>query len=233
MEIVLPLLGFALFIGACVWVIVRAIGLWTRPRAAMRKFQSERAAAWRADQTWVAQYKDWTHFYSIYDGSFIALDFDRSLIDIGQAGNVKRHGFSDIQSAEISRNTILTTTGIEGLATYSSTTRKTDSSVQLKVSINDQINPYFQVTFYTSVYPIYEQPFQVDVKEMEAQAERFHGLVMTAIAKAKTNPTPSPTPSAHQDEAGGELMRLWELRQAGALTDAEFNAQKAKLLGEA
>jgi hypothetical protein len=43
--------------------------------------------------------------------------------------------------------------------------------------------------------------------------------------------TPAPAPSAGGDDHIAELERLAKLRDSGALTDAEFEQQKAKILG--
>ncbi|MPY92104.1 MAG: SHOCT domain-containing protein [Acidimicrobiia bacterium] len=52
-----------------------------------------------------------------------------------------------------------------------------------------------------------------------------------AAAAAPTYaPAPAPTPAAGEDVVG-EIERLGALKQQGLLTDAEFAAAKAKLLG--
>jgi Short C-terminal domain len=43
--------------------------------------------------------------------------------------------------------------------------------------------------------------------------------------------TPAPSPSAPSGDSLAELERLAKLRDSGALTDAEFEQQKAKILG--
>lgn len=42
---------------------------------------------------------------------------------------------------------------------------------------------------------------------------------------------PPPAPASSGDDVIAQLERLGELRQSGVLTDAEFAAQKARLLG--
>lgn len=48
---------------------------------------------------------------------------------------------------------------------------------------------------------------------------------------ADTGPALDPAGGGLTDEAIGRLKQLAELHQAGVLTDEEFSAQKAKLLG--
>ena len=57
-----------------------------------------------------------------------------------------------------------------------------------------------------------------------------HGLALNGSGPSAA-PTPSPSPAANAGGIVDELERLVRLRQAGALTDAEFQAAKARLLG--
>ena len=43
-------------------------------------------------------------------------------------------------------------------------------------------------------------------------------------------PAPAPAPSGGMDDKLGQLKSLGELKESGVLTDAEFEAQKAKIL---
>ena len=47
---------------------------------------------------------------------------------------------------------------------------------------------------------------------------------------AEPEPAPAPAPAAPQADPLEQLKQLGELKQAGVLTDAEFEAQKAKIL---
>jgi hypothetical protein len=55
--------------------------------------------------------------------------------------------------------------------------------------------------------------------------------VATQPAAPPTVPPPAPQPATTQDPVIGELQRLAEMRQQGLLTDEEFTASKARLLG--
>jgi hypothetical protein len=61
----------------------------------------------------------------------------------------------------------------------------------------------------------------------KGQVAEFEAL-REAIEGALASPAASAAPAL---SVGDELRKLAELRDAGALTDEEFNAQKAKLLG--
>ncbi|MFI6010158.1 SHOCT domain-containing protein [Streptomyces sp. NPDC051243] len=65
-----------------------------------------------------------------------------------------------------------------------------------------------------------------------AQAEQQETSRQAAAAET---PAPQPSPGASGQAAGGELLdeltRLGELRSQGVLTEEEFTAAKARLLG--
>ena len=59
-------------------------------------------------------------------------------------------------------------------------------------------------------------------------AESQAAAPVAPVAPAPAQPAPAP---ASTDELIGQLERLGKLRDSGVLTDAEFAAQKARLLG--
>lgn len=63
-------------------------------------------------------------------------------------------------------------------------------------------------------------------KAMEQQAQ-----AQQAAAAAAPAPAPAPAPVAVESEMVTKLKELASLRDAGILTEEEFSAQKAKILG--
>ncbi|HET8740734.1 MAG TPA: SHOCT domain-containing protein [Acidimicrobiia bacterium] len=61
----------------------------------------------------------------------------------------------------------------------------------------------------------------------QAQAEAYQQQQMMA---AQAPPPPPPPPEAAQPDTLAQLKELGELKAAGVLTEAEFEAQKAKIL---
>lgn len=61
-----------------------------------------------------------------------------------------------------------------------------------------------------------------------AESQAAAPVAPVAPAPAPAQPAPAP---ASTDELIGQLERLGKLRDSGVLTDAEFAAQKARLLG--
>jgi hypothetical protein len=75
--------------------------------------------------------------------------------------------------------------------------------------------------------------------DMQAMQEQISALQTQQVQAAVPPPSPSPQPVAAAAPAPvapsadliTQLQQLSELKSAGALTDAEFTAAKAKLLG--
>lgn len=68
--------------------------------------------------------------------------------------------------------------------------------------------------------------------QADAQAYREQAAYPPPQAYAQSAPAPAPAPAAsNTDEVIEQLTKLGALRDQGILTDAEFAAEKAKLLG--
>jgi Short C-terminal domain len=68
---------------------------------------------------------------------------------------------------------------------------------------------------------------RAQLQEMQLQA-RIDAQVGDALGRQAP---PAPAAARSVDDLHAQLMKLGELRQAGLLTDDEFAAQKARLLG--
>lgn len=66
----------------------------------------------------------------------------------------------------------------------------------------------------------------VFTKSQQAQFERLRSAVEEAMARGF-----SPAPAPPQADIAGQLQRLSELHQSGALSDTEFSAAKSRLIG--
>ena len=80
-----------------------------------------------------------------------------------------------------------------------------------------------------------EHAEEAELSEMQAQqAQQAAGQAQAAAApEAAAAPAPAaaPTPGELTEEQVSELERLAKLKEEGILTDAEFSAEKAKILG--
>jgi hypothetical protein len=73
-------------------------------------------------------------------------------------------------------------------------------------------------------------PSKIAIDWQSAQSAPARGEVRPAGGSGFT-PAPAPVPAADAGDQIAELERLAKLRDSGALTDAEFEQQKAKILG--
>jgi hypothetical protein len=71
---------------------------------------------------------------------------------------------------------------------------------------------------------------QQQMAEMQQQMAQMQAQQAAAAAAAAPPPPPAPA-AAPAGDLMGELTKLADLKAAGVLTDAEFSAAKAKLLG--
>jgi len=74
---------------------------------------------------------------------------------------------------------------------------------------------------------------QQDYQQQQAYQQQAYQQQQYAQqqAYAQPAPAPAPAPAADDDSMTDELARLAKLRDQGVLTDEEFAAAKAKLLG--
>jgi Short C-terminal domain len=73
-------------------------------------------------------------------------------------------------------------------------------------------------------------PAKIAIDWESAQTAPAHGEVRP-VGGSGFAPAPAPAPSGGSGDRVAELERLAKLRDSGALTDAEFEQQKAKILG--
>ena len=69
-----------------------------------------------------------------------------------------------------------------------------------------------------------------DQQEMYEQQAAYNQGVAAAQAAPAPAPAPAPASGADTDDLIAQLEKLGSLREQGILTDAEFEAQKAKVL---
>jgi hypothetical protein len=81
----------------------------------------------------------------------------------------------------------------------------------------------------TSTYPV---EISRDGKRMTVTAERSFRPAITEQVIAKADPIPAPAAPPQSVSVADEIAKLAKLKDEGLLTEAEFDAQKKKLLGE-
>lgn len=90
---------------------------------------------------------------------------------------------------------------------------------------------YLDATAQAAEQPTYAVEYMRDGKKMTATLERQFrpAITQTIAARPAAIPTPASIPPS---SVADELAKLAKLREAGVLTDAEFEAQKHKLLAQ-
>jgi hypothetical protein len=68
-------------------------------------------------------------------------------------------------------------------------------------------------------------------KLMERQSQFIHHVTPGTAPGAPQSPAPAPAPAAPPVDLADQLRKLATLRDEGILSEEEFAAQKAKLLG--
>jgi hypothetical protein len=67
--------------------------------------------------------------------------------------------------------------------------------------------------------------------QSQAELEQLKAQMSAMQAQAVVNAAPVPSPTASNPDFMAQLQQLMQMKDAGALTEAEFQAAKAKLLG--
>lgn len=67
--------------------------------------------------------------------------------------------------------------------------------------------------------------------ESQAQLDEMQAQMAAMAAQQAPAPQPTVAPAPAADDTIAQLQRLGDMKTAGLLTDAEFTAAKAKLLG--
>lgn len=102
-----------------------------------------------------------------------------------------------------------------------------------------QVNNQYMVPASATLGPGVKLPVKVDANDQSKVAIDWQraaqpparGEVRPASGGAAAAPAPAATPSGGGEDPLEQLERLAKLRDSGALTDAEFEQQKAKILG--
>lgn len=109
-----------------------------------------------------------------------------------------------------------------------STSRGRIKAVQLRVLVNDTVQPLFTVDFLGT------EVAENDIRYRKAseQAHHWHDVIKVLIHRADAEAEPVPAPATAQSNVSiaDELRKLADLKTSGILTDEEFNAQKRALL---
>lgn len=187
----------------------------------------------------------WTTYISFYDHSVIGLDpLGKSLV-LGTMHAPLEYAIDQLSSIEILHdNTSIISTnrgsqlvgaaigglltggagavigGLSGIKTSESRIR----SLGLKVTVDDRSHPVHLILFYRSPSRSGASSSDEDLAQAVKDVDHFYAIITTSL---RTLQLISASPLA--GDVGDKIARLWSLKEAGALTMAEFQSQKDRL----
>lgn len=187
-------------------------------------------------------------FVSPVDQSAIGLNFREKKLVLTARSRELSYRFDQIVSVEVAANDVtlsqtnrgsqlvgaaiggvlLGGTGILlGGLTGSSRATPRVKDMALKLAVDDRTTPSHTIRFFVARDKKGLPSDNPAVAAAEAAIERMHAQIILAMREAQS----AEVQNAPTDL--GDLERLWELRERGALTEAEFEEQKRRLLGAA
>jgi hypothetical protein len=211
--------------------------------------QAKTAADERA--SFEASHPGWAIFMSPYGGSVIGLDHKNKLLALGTRTQYERMPFTAISAVEVLKDGASVTTtnrgsqalgaaigglafGPVGFLAGSLTGRKkaqaTVHELGLKIIVDSPTKPTHIVTFFKSPPKNGTSAQSAILKPFMERLDTFHGHLVNAMRQSQANVALAPRPALAADTTD-KLSKLWELHQAGALTQEEFAAQKVAILG--
>lgn len=195
------------------------------------------------------------HLYvSPFGGAFIAISFDKAMVVLGDDAFEKEYLFSEIAEVEViqngssitktNRGSQLAGAAVGGIAlggvgfllgglSGSKRTLEKVHLVALRLTVDDRVRPLHTVKFLEVSPPGVDANLSAVKITFEA-AETWNAHIINAMRKAqdeRQHGLAAPAPVAAIASQADEIKKLWDLKTMGALTDAEFEARKAALLG--
>jgi hypothetical protein len=113
----------------------------------------------------------------------------------------------------------------------SSTTSSRVSELALRIIVEDRVIPVYVVTFFRNGARSGSSANGFVVKQAREHLERMHAHMMNIMRTAQGERATQPVLSNATSSANiASLQKLWELKEKGGLTEAEFLQQKTLLL---
>jgi len=224
---------FFLFVGWFAWVAIDAA-----QKAKLQKAE---------DDAFVAAHKEWDIYVSPHSRTVLGLNRSTEQLVLGPVRSTKQYPLSDVAQVEVLRDgASITSTNrgsqaagaaigalafggiglLLGGLSGSKRTNSTVHSIALKIIVDDPKSPVHTVEFFKSDEKKGTDATSEFVKAAAQRIDHFHALLINALRKRSDSGSSSVSTSVSD-----EVARLWELKQAGALTEEEFNQQKQRLLG--
>lgn len=225
-------------------IIVAAIAFW------VIKSGMERSALKQAARdSFRAEHAGWDLYLAPFNEAVVAINHDDRAIVLGTTSAHKKYAWSSIASVDVIRDgTSITSTNrgsqlvgaavgevllgplglLIGGVTGSKRTVQKVSQIALKIIVDDRVTPIYTVEFLRIPHPGAD-PRNKLVKDAAQRAEHIHALLVNAIRNCSIQAV-TRAPQVSQRSVAEQIDQLWQLKDAGALTETEFTEQKARLL---
>jgi len=223
-------------VGCVVWLIKKGV-----EQAALNK---------AAQDAFRAQHAGWDIYIAPFDQAVIALNHDRCAIVLGTTTAHRSYSWSSIASVDVTRDgSSITSTNrgsqlmgaavgevllgplglLIGGVTGSKRTVQRVSQIGIKIIVDDRHKPIYAFDF-LRVPGNGVDPTNKLVKDAARRAEHVHALLVNAIRNSALQAA-KPNREIGERSVADKIDQLWKLKEAGALTDTEFEQQKLQVLG--
>ena len=224
-----------IIIGGIIWLIKKGMEQAALNQAAQDAFKAEHAG--------------WDIYLAPYDQAVIAINHDVRAVVLGTTKQHKQYPWQSIASVEVIRDgSSITSTNrgsqlmgaavgevllgplglLIGGVSGSKRTVQRVSQIGLKIIVDDRIKPIYNFDF-LRVPGSGAEPKNRLVKSAAQRTEHVHALLVNAIRNYSIQAA-TPPPQIEQRSAADRIDQLWKLKEAGALTDIEFEQQKSYVL---
>lgn len=204
------------------------------------------------NETFMGKFQGWDMYISPHERGVIALNHEAKRLVVGHVTAYVEHAWSQINAIEIEKNgqsiqqtnrgsqamgaavggLLLGPLGllIGGLS-GSKRTKDRINELSLKILVDDPAAPIHRVMFFKMKGSGVDAK-SILLREPAKKMEHFHALLSNAIrSEHRTTFAPQPQPARVEDHAEARIAKLWDLRQAGALTEEEYVSAKKSIVG--
>ncbi|MGX1800941.1 SHOCT domain-containing protein [Brevundimonas naejangsanensis] len=178
------------------------------------------------------------------DQGFVGFNFAQAQVVLGSGGHKATYDFADIAAVEIIKNgasVVSTNRGsqflgaaiggvalggvglLAGALTGSKRTNEGIRELSVKITVDDHVRPLHVLKIFQCADKKGLAADSIVVTHAAEQADRINAHFVNGMRRADQART---APSV---DYAGQIDRLWSLHQAGALTEEEFQRQKALL----
>lgn len=229
-----------------VWIIILGGIAWAVINGVKLKKQHD-----AEDATFAGEHSGWDIYKSAHDRGVIALDHANRRIAVGTVANHVERPWSDISAVEVEKNGQSVTQTNRGsqvmgaavgavllgplgllMGGMSGSKRQKErvNELSLKVLIDDRTAPVHRITFFRMKGNGTDAQSRL-LKAPASQMEHFHALLANAIRSDNREFAKQPIAPVLPDASNSDrIAKLWELKQAGALTAEEFESEKRAVL---